>query len=1171
MAKKRFYAVVKGYIPGIYKDWESCKKSVHGFSGPLYQGFPNETAAIEWYRYNGGDMELLLLDKAEELSHEKSIEPDEFDTIPMKQDNDSDWFVQNKDNSLIAELNAKLSMGNSSEITKEFKDFCIRYPQYERLSFSQKIAVQTVEGKSLLFAVPGSGKTTVLIAHAGFLIYGQKSQPVTPNMLMNLTFTVPAAREMAERYNREFHPCADEQPAFMTIHSFCWREIIPALRMRGYSIPVNLVNTDKEENQNAMTMDYEDDTEPDKEEKANCDESMLQGITSYSLLKAVLKRFHLSARDESIREIVSSIITSIKNRQLSSEDYSDKVITIKKREYKVAQIYEAYQEELEKHKCMDFDDMLQYSLRGLQECPDVLKELQSKYSYWSIDETQDNSRLQNMLLSLLVGEVGNLFVVGDDDQSIYSFRGAEPSLLLNYGVNENVKAMILDTNYRSDSLIVEAAKSFIEENRNRADKRMSARINAARGKINFVTNIPSEQNQYQYIVETAMDCVREGKTLAIIYRQNASAFPIMYWLSKHKINFHVAKDYKELAFGSVFRDVINIMTLAIDPGNWEAFNSCRYALEIFIKKDVFEKMAHFAKTGNHVPSVLDWVLENQENLRNRIEFAKSILQNLRNKSPFEAAKYLLENVVYKHHNTSQSAAERLREYAILAACTPYSNITEFLSQHSMLLDYAVNDNELDSCITLTSMHSSKGLEFDHVIIVDALDEIMHRKQEKNYHEFDYEDREEPRRIFYVAITRAKSTLDILIPQKYFNNAERPCKYIVDLMYACEMYADVPVQHLPEQVTASDSPYVLQHPQVYYGVRRGFRTGIFDNWTEAEQSIHGYSCAEYKKFSSFEETAEYVEGYADMGKMLSFPTISSMMSDIHPETFMDSVDIPDALTNAILQWFGVSSLLDLTPNRVQAIKSQPIVYTDNQETNYHGRVDFYILVYMLVNFFKIWAPLQNLLKSRHLNSAVKILELGAGPGTSAIALIYFYQLLARDNPEHDFYIDYNVVEREADFVKAFNSLMDYYIKHSDVPNLKISWSVYTEDIHSFVGKMSDENEYDMIIESNVLNGNEDLQSAKINNFAAELTQKLSEGGALVLIEPGKGRNVIELTAIRDYLRYDDFIYCDVSARKAKVIVKDISLYLDVKKLGLRNAKIDEHWFAYSLFRKGCISQ
>ena len=1173
MSKKRFYAVVQGFTPGVFDNWDNCEKSIKGYKGQKYKGFSSEKEAVNWYRDNGGNMELLSLNKSKKESHGKSVEKDAIENTSYECDNAPESVIHNEHNSLIAKLKIKLSTlrTSDSDITEDFKEFCVNYPQFKRLSLSQKIAAQTVTGKSLLFAVPGSGKTTVLIAHAGFLVYGQKSRPITPDRLMNLTFTVPAAREMANRYKREFHPAADKQPAFRTIHSFCYSEILPALKAHGYSVDLDLVDTSKKAIQNAMAIDYDDDAETYQEEKAKPGDNPSSGkATSYSILKAVMKRFHLSARDETVREKVSSLITSIKNRQLSPEDYADKVISIKKEEYYVKEIYEAYQEELKKNNCMDFDDMLQYSLLGLQLYPNVLKEIQSKYSYWSIDETQDNSKLQNTLLSLIVGDAGNLFVVGDDDQSIYNFRGAEPTLLLRYGVKGNVKAMVMDTNYRSCSLIVNVAKNFIEENINRANKQMSSKSNAARGEINFVANLPSEQHQYRYIVETAMSCIREEKSLAIIYRQNASAFPLMFWLKKYNIKFHVAKDYQELAYGKVFRDIINIMKLAVEPGNWEAFNSCRFALKIFVEKDVLVRLSRYIKNGHHVQSVLDWITEKQENLRSRVICAKNILDQIKSKSPFEAVKYLLEEVFCKKATSTPSATDRLRGYAVLAACVPYRTIAEFLSMHSMLLDEAKSDNDINSCITLTSMHSSKGLEFDHVMIVDAWEDIIQGDHGKKYNEFDYEDAEESRRIFYVAITRAENTLDFLMPQKYFGNAEKPCRFIVDLMQAYEMFANASVQHLPKQIPALDSSFSLHLPQVYYGVRRGVQTGVFDNWTDTKRAVEGYAGQEYKKFYSLNEAENYVKRYADAGIPLSFPTLSSMMSDMHPETFMCPVDLPTALTVAILQWFGVHSLFELTPDRVRAIKTQRIAYTDKQETNYQGKVDYYILAYMIVNFYKVWAPLQKLLKSQRIKTTLKILELGAGPGTSAISLIYFFQLLARDNPKQNFSLYYNIVEREEDFIAALKSLMSNYLRQSVVHNLQIKWSVQKEDIYSFAQNMPNENEYDLIIESNVLNGNENLQSQKSQHFASELANNLAEGGSLILIEPGKTINAKELESIEDSLCCYDFICCDISACKAKVIVKDISLYTAVKQLGLRNDKRDEHWFTYSLFRKGCMT-
>ena len=1153
MAKKNFYAVVKGHVPGIYENWSDCEINIKGYKGQEYKGFSSLKEALKWYEENGGDMSALS---------EKYTKTDEVQAISSCKTISDDDDIQSEKLALVNKLQAKLaySRKNNEKPTKELENFCLRYG-FGKLSTQQKLAVQTIQGKSLLFAVPGSGKTTVLIARAGYLLHGQNKVPIRPNMLMNLTFTVAAAKEMATRYAKAFNKYdSDEQPAFMTIHSFCWNKIIPQLRRRNFLMPIRLINTDKQDNQDDMLSDLGDDV--DKHETEIYSEE--KGITLYKVLKKILIHFKLSRRDDTVREKITSLITSIKNRQLAPEEYQDKILMVEKTHCSVKEIFDIYQDELANYQCMDFDDMLQYSLFGLKEYPDLIKQLQEQYLYWSIDETQDNSRLQNELISLLAGDSGNLFVVGDDDQSIYNFRGAEPMLLLNYGIKDDVKTMLMDTNYRSGKIIINTAKAFISSNIYRADKQMQSRENALHGQINFYTALPTEQEQYNHIVETAKKCIKNNKTLAIIYRLNASSLPVMFWLKKHGIKFNVAKDYREIVWGKVFREVINIMILSIYPGNWAAFKSCLYELRIYLQKEALLRMTRQMKRNTHVDSILDWVLEIQSNLSHYVEKAKDILQQIKCKTPFDAATYILQNVI----KSESSAAQRLREYAILSACIPYENITDFIAAHLELDDEVKANQKKDSLITLTSMHSAKGLEFDNVIIIDSWEDIINKKdifQEPD--ELRYEDNEEERRLFYVAITRAKNVLDICMPKKYFGNYVTPCSYISELAKCYEEVNKEFVNQLPEEVQSpsDEIQYVFNQPKVYYAVRVGYKTGIFDNWTETELAINGYPGCKHKKFDSLEEAENYIEGYADIAPHLESAYISSVMLN-NPISCMQPIDLPKQLNQAIMIWFGVSSLNELSYKQISNIKRQNIVYSDCQETNYHGRVDYYIINYMPVNFYKIWVPLWDILKNKQIKTKAKILELGAGPGTSMLSLIYFYLLLAKDNPKQIFELDYQVVEREVDFVTACKSLVNSFLKFSSTNNFHVNCRIIQKDIYSFAQNNTDDDTYDLILESNVLNGNENIQNSKTDELILALVDKLKENGQLILIEPGKIINRNELNRIMRLLFSYDFIRCESAPRIISVPLTKISLFKKVKEIGLRYSEKAEHWFSYTVFHK-----
>jgi len=1066
MAKKNFYAVTIGRNVGIYTDWETCKKNVDKFSGAKFKGFSKLEDAVNWYAENGGDISALP---------EKYVDEKFFKLLKIVNTQPENFFEQYG---------------------------------FKHLNAAQIDAVQTVSGKSLLFAVPGSGKTTVLTARAGYLLHGQKDFHITADMLMNLTFTRAAAREMSVRFKKIFN--TSNIPDFSTIHSFCMRKIIPELKQKNFSIPPNVIDSDVQENFRAKHSDTDDD-------EINFLTPAGNKITSYEIFKKVFKRFKLSYRDDTLREKISAVITSIKNRQLPRAEYENKVITINQQRYNVAKIFDAYQDELAKNNCMDFDDMLIYSLLGLKLYPDVLEKIRGRYFYWSIDEAQDNSKLQNDLISLLAGD-GNLFMVGDDDQSIYNFRGSEPKLLLDYGALADVKNMVMGTNYRSGKVIINTTKNFIENNKRRALKEMQPRSDAPGGRINFFTKILTERHQYHHIVKRAANCIRNGKSLAVIYRLNASSFPVMFWLKKFGIPFNVKKDFSEIAFGKVFSDVTGLMKFATDPSDFDAYKNCRYLLKINLTNENIKTAEQLIKNNKRIENILDWAAEVQDNLKGYVNSAKIILQEIKKLSPLAAVKYVIEKFI----GFEPSAVSHLRNYAVLAAAEPYETIEEFLTAHAELTEDARRDNS-DALVTLTSMHSAKGLEFDNVIIIDSWEQIMNKPFLQDADEFGYNDDEEERRLFYVAATRAKNTLDICVVKKYFGFTEEPSSFVTELAQSYETATGKSVIELPIK-------------------------------------------------TDLETLTQFKIKNCEIKPQLNFQKLSNILQSVQAVSFMRSIDLPDVFNCAILDWFKVSSLNELHGRRLLNLKAQEISYTDSQETIYHGKVDNYILVYMLVNFYKIWAPLWDLLKKDKLTTSLKVLELGAGPGTSMISLIYFYQLLSIDNPDVQFKISYDVIEREEDFIKACQSLATNFEKHSQMQlfknnyNLKVKCRFATEDIYSFA-ETSPEKDYDLILESNVLNGNENLRQDKTDNLILALADKLADKGALILIEPGKNINVDELKRIGYLLFRHKKFFCRVEPRKTKVLVDNMTLVKSVKELGLRSDKSDEHWFSYTVFGKG----
>jgi DNA helicase-2/ATP-dependent DNA helicase PcrA len=1150
MPKQKFYVVAKGRKTGFFDNWASCLEQVKGFSGADYKSFTTMEEAEEWYVAKGG----ILPKKKAVVESTKAIYTDKTDIVSkIKEKTENDC---NKKENIIESLHAKIlkDRENIPPIEDSLEEFChsYGYSSNERdLSDDQKRAIQKVNGKSLLFAVPGSGKTTVIIARTGYLLHGKHGLSISPDELMTLTFTKAAAAEMRNRYIAKFPEDEHNKPDFRTIHSFCMSKVIEKLRIAGCNIPENVINMEKEDI-------YIDDDE---------NQQKVLTMSQYEILRAAMKKANVPGySDDTVRESIVATITSIKNRMLLPKDYEDKVLVFDKKEYSVAKIYDAYEEQLRLRDCMDYDDMLKYSLDGLKQYPHVLKQLQEVYHYWSIDETQDNSALQSELMNLLVGEKGNLFVVGDDDQSIYNFRGAEPRLLLEYGNNSNVETMIMGINYRSDKNIVDTNKEFIEMNYSRADKQMEANEKSC-GNINFYTLLNDVNEQYEHIIASARKEICANNTLAVIYRLNASALPVAMWLKKAGIEFNISKDFNELIYSRIFRDFISLFRFAVNQKSYKNFLPCQYNLHIYLQKETREKLEKYLE-DDAPANILDIMSTSQENLNEYTNKAKQVLQEILHRNPFEAVKYILS--INPSIVKSESATDRLRLYSIFSACLPYATISDFVTAINELIEASetVAAEGHKSKINLTSMHSAKGLEFDHVIIIDSWEEIINADRQQVPNQFIYEDDEEERRLFYVAMTRAKHTLDLLVPQSYYGNVEMPCSYITEYAQICEVYSKQVIQQkkLEKKTKLAQKEIIYNFTnQKYYAVKVGRKPGVYTTWTECLEQIYKFSGAQYKSCSSKEEAISY-SGIETNRQKLHKEEINKRFLSTPVITFNSESDMPAIVNEAIFNWFGVDSLLNLSHEKIISLKEQrrKINFNIKQQIDYSESIPYYVAVYLPVNFYKIWLPLRECLHDNILPCKANILELGPGPGTATMSMITFYSTLAKCNPKIEFILDYTVVEREQEFLKVFSALVNHVIKNTKIPNLIINLRQINADAFSFLAQEQTDN-YDVIIESNMLNHSEAISNDKLSIYATALKGLLNEDGLGICIEPGTNEACCilnKLTLVKDC---KSPLKCITLPRKQSVNIAEITLNKEAINLGLRSNH-QEHWFSYAVFQK-----
>ena len=413
-----------------------------------------------------------------------------------------------------------------------------------RLDPQQEAAVQAVDGPVLLLAVPGSGKTTVLVTRLGYMCH---VCDIPPEQILTMTYTVAAARDMRARYASIFGDAEAERLGFYTINSVCSRIIRYYERVTG-GTAFRLVD--------------------DGGQKS-----------------AILSELYRSQTDdfatESIVKNLETAITYAKNQMLKGEELAE--VQVEGLDFPV--FYQNYCKTLRERHLMDFDDQMVYTLQILRRYPQILQAVQKRYRWFCVDEAQDTSKIQHVIIRLLAGESGNLFMVGDEDQSIYGFRAAYPQALTEFDrVYPDAKVLYMERNYRSTEQIVAAADKFIQKNQNRRPKHMKA----TRGKGPEVRAISvyDRQEQYSYLCGLAKNCLSET---AVLYRDNDSALPLIDQLDRAGIPYR-CRQAESLFFTSrVVRDITDIIRFALDPEDGELFLNIYYKLGAGISRNLAQE------------------------------------------------------------------------------------------------------------------------------------------------------------------------------------------------------------------------------------------------------------------------------------------------------------------------------------------------------------------------------------------------------------------------------------------------------------------------------------------------------------------------------------------------------------------------------------------------------
>lgn len=623
-----------------------------------------------------------------------------------------------------------------------------------KLNQQQKEAVQSTKGPVLLLAVPGSGKTTVLVTRLGYMIYCKN---IPPERILTVTYTVAATKDMSERFAVRFGEDMAKRLEFRTINGICAR-IIQYYGRRIGKTPFELV----------------------KDEKATT-----------GMLIRICQDHGMGYPTESDLKNVRTLLTYIKNMMLNEEELQK---LEEESDIRIAGIYREYCRQMREQKMMDYDDQMLYAYNMLRKDPGVLAYFQNRYPYICVDEAQDTSKIQHAIIALLAAGTGNLFMVGDEDQSIYGFRAAYPEALLSFEKKHpGAKVLLMEENFRSNAKIVEAADKFIQKNTLRHERHMRAAREA--GADIREISLKSRKAQYVYLMKAAQECTtgmagmsgseeHRGRAdasvteTAVLYRDNECAIPLIDLLERKNIPYRMRNADLSFFTHRTVLDVQNIIRFAMNPKDTELFMQIYYRLKLFFNKKDALRYAQISQEKDM--EVLDAALKygnlekyQEDNIRN----LKRQMVRILNMPGDEAVNQILTYMGYQDYLKKMGMnANKLETVKLIGSRVESpEKLLERLEELRTIIQEKVSDK--DCPFILSTMHASKGLEYDTVYLLDVMDGILPEKvlaNPRTASKEELETYEEERRLFYVGVTRAKNQLNVFTTNK-------PSKFCSELL------------------------------------------------------------------------------------------------------------------------------------------------------------------------------------------------------------------------------------------------------------------------------------------------------------------------------------------------------------------------------------------------------
>lgn len=612
-----------------------------------------------------------------------------------------------------------------------------------QLNQQQQEAVQSTEGAVLLLAVPGSGKTTVLVTRLGYMIYCRN---IHPESILTVTYTVVATKDMSKRFADRFGEEMAEKLEFRTINGIC-AKIIQYYGRKIGKTPFELV----------------------KEEK-----------NTTGMLVKICQEHGMGYPTESDLKNVRTMITYIKNMLLNDKEIQK---LEEESDIRIRGIYQAYCSQMREKKWMDYDDQMLYAYKMLRMDSRLLEHFQNLYPYICVDEAQDTSKIQHAIIALLAAKSENLFMVGDEDQSIYGFRAAYPEALLDFEKDHpGARVLLMEENFRSNAKIVSAADKFIQKNTMRHEKHMKAAREA--GADIRKISLKSRKAQYVYLMKIAQECSTET---AVLYRDNECAIPLIDLLERKHIPYRMRN--AELSFFThrTVLDIQNIIRFAMNPKDTELFMQIYYRLKLFFRKEDALNYTNISKEKD-IP-VWDAILQYgnlEEYQQNHVRSLRRQMKKLLDMTGDKAVDQILVYMGYQDY--LKKMGMNANKLEIVKMIGSREDSPEKLLERLKELERIIREKkeERECRFILSTMHASKGLEYDTVYLLDVVDGILPEKVLTSMNTASKEEigaYEEERRLFYVGATRAKNQLNIFATGK----PSRFCNELLEKNISAESY------------------------------------------------------------------------------------------------------------------------------------------------------------------------------------------------------------------------------------------------------------------------------------------------------------------------------------------------------------------------------------------------